>query len=216
MKKTSLIKVLSKIMRFNIVLMIFLTMGLSLSYANNTPKKEQIAEKSLILTINGTVKDGATQEPIVGASVLLKGTSKGSITDVSGNFSLAIDEKEKNGILVISFVGYDKQEVSLNGQVTINIALKSGANLDEVVVSASRKAEKVQEAPASVSVINSKTLQAASSAIDPIRELANVAGIQIQQQSAATMNISMRGSADLFSTSADNSEDLQERTALLL
>jgi iron complex outermembrane receptor protein len=74
------------------------------------------------------------------------------------------------------------------------------STLDEIVVSASRRAEKVQEAPASVSVISAKTMQAASSAVDPIRELINVPGVQIQQQSAARMNIEMRGAAGLFGT----------------
>jgi len=188
-------------MRFTVVQMIFLTLVLSLCYANHAPEKERVVGQLPIFTINGTVKDGATQELIVGATVLLKGTSKGTVTDDKGNFKLAIDDKDKNGTLVFSFVGYENQEVAINGRATIGIAMKAGGNLEELVVSASRKAEKVQDAPASVSVISSKTLQAASSAIDPIRELANVAGVQIQQQSAATMTISMRGASDVFFTS---------------
>jgi iron complex outermembrane receptor protein len=102
----------------------------------------------------------------------------------------------------ISFIGYNSKVLDVTtGNAKIDVVLDENiSTLDEIVVSASRRAEKVQEAPASVSVISAKTMQAASSAVDPIRELINVPGVQIQQQSAARMNIEMRGSAGLFGT----------------
>jgi hypothetical protein len=84
--------------------------------------------------VSGTIKDTGTSEPIIGAAVSLKGTSKGTVSDVNGNFSLELGEKEKNATLVISFVGYETQEIAINGQETLNIALKAGKNLEEVVV----------------------------------------------------------------------------------
>jgi outer membrane receptor for ferrienterochelin and colicins len=199
MKKLYPIHVLKRIF---VVQMIFLTLGLSQSNANIASEKVSCLGKLPIFTINGSVEDGTSKMPLVGASVVLKGTSKGTLTDANGRYSLAVDDNEKSGILVISYVGYNSQEVSIKGQTTINITLNEDERaLNEVVVSASRKAEKVQDAPASVSVISSKTLQAASSAIDPVRELANVPGVHIQQQSASTINIGMRGSSDLFGTS---------------
>jgi outer membrane receptor for ferrienterochelin and colicins len=202
MKKISPIKVMRKIRRFTVFQMLFLTFAVSLSFAHNTSNRDSYGKHLSVFNISGTVKDGTTNEPIVGASIVLKGTSKGTVTDANGKFNLAIDDTEKEGKLIISFVGYDNQEVAINGQNTFNISLKENISaLDEVVVSASRKPEKMQDAPASVSVINIKTLQAASSAIDPVRELANIPGVQIQQQSASTINIGMRGSSDLFGTS---------------
>jgi TonB-dependent starch-binding outer membrane protein SusC len=83
--------------------------------------------------ITGTVVDDKGQ-PLIGASVVLKGTSKGAITDVDGNFQLELDEADKNGILVVSFVGYDSKEVAINNQKQINVRLESGKSLNEVVV----------------------------------------------------------------------------------
>jgi outer membrane receptor for ferrienterochelin and colicins len=202
MKKTEKTPIVNKIKRFSVVYLILFTIGVSPTFAKKINSLKTVNIKNVAFSINGTIKDASTNEPIVGASVLLKGTSKGTVTDANGRFNLSIDDSEKNGKLVISSVGFDSQELAINGQTTINISLTENISaLSEVVISASRKAEKVQDAPASVSIINSKTLQAASSAIDPIRELANVAGVQIQQQSASTINIEMRGASSLFSTS---------------
>ena len=67
-------------------------------------------------------------------------------------------------------------------------------------MSASRKREKVQEAPASVSVLGARQLTNSPQA-EPIRNLVNVPGVQIQQQSAARINIEMRASSGVFGTS---------------
>jgi TonB-linked SusC/RagA family outer membrane protein len=80
--------------------------------------------------VSGTVSDDKG-EALVGASVVVKGTTNGTLTDEKGTFSLAVD---KNAILTISFVGYDAEDVSLNGQSKINVILRGGENLGEVVV----------------------------------------------------------------------------------
>ena len=79
----------------------------------------------------GTVKD-AHGESVIGASVVVKGTTNGTITDFDGNFSLP---DVKNGdVIVISFVGFKTQEVTWNGK-PLNITLKDDAQaLEEVVV----------------------------------------------------------------------------------
>lgn len=78
----------------------------------------------------GKVTD-SNGEPIIGASVKLKGTSNGTVTDISGNFSL----KNASGTLVVSYIGYQTKEVVLNGQKSYNIVLSENTkNLDEVVV----------------------------------------------------------------------------------
>ncbi len=83
-------------------------------------------------TITGIVKDEAG-EPLPGASVLVKGTNKGTQTDFDGNFSLK--EIDENATLVISFIGFATQEVSLNGIASAEVALLGdAAGLDEVVV----------------------------------------------------------------------------------
>ncbi len=81
-------------------------------------------------TITGTVTDSTG--PLPGASVVEKGTTNGTQTDFDGNFSL---EVSPNAILVISYIGYAKQEVPVDGQTQINVTLEEdAAQLDEVVL----------------------------------------------------------------------------------
>lgn len=83
------------------------------------------------ITISGTVTD-TNKEAVIGANVLLKGTSTGTITDIDGNYRLTVPE---NGTLVFSSVGYTSQEVAINKRRIINITLSDDAILtDEVVV----------------------------------------------------------------------------------
>lgn len=80
--------------------------------------------------ISGQVVDG-NGDPVIGASVLVKGTSNGTITDIDGKFQL----QNASGILVVSYIGYKTQEISLKGQKNLEIVLKEDAEvLDEVVV----------------------------------------------------------------------------------
>jgi iron complex outermembrane receptor protein len=150
--------------------------------------------------VTGKITD-SKGEPLVGASVVVVGTSVGVSADLDGMYRLETSSKPPFKV-EISFIGYNSKVLDVTtGNAKIDVVLDENiSTLDEIVVSASRRAEKVQEAPASVSVISAKTMQAASSAVDPIRELINVPGVQIQQQSAARMNIEMRGSAGLFGT----------------
>ena len=81
--------------------------------------------------IKGTVND-ENGEPVIGATVKVKETQKGTITDFDGNYSI---EAASNATLIFSYVGYQTQEVSISGKTTINITMKEDhATLDEVVV----------------------------------------------------------------------------------
>lgn len=83
--------------------------------------------------VSGTITDGGTGEPLPGATVILKGTTSGTVTDIDGKFS--IDVPDENSILVFSFIGYAPQEVAVQGRTEINIALELQVNsLTEVVV----------------------------------------------------------------------------------
>lgn len=81
--------------------------------------------------VKGTVNDDSG-EPIIGASVVEKGTTNGTVTDFDGNFALNV---KSGATLVVSYIGYTTQEIAVNGQSTINVTLKEdNALLDEVVV----------------------------------------------------------------------------------
>ena len=83
------------------------------------------------ITVQGVVKD-QTGETVIGASVMEKGTTNGTITGIDGDFSLNMSS---NGTLVVSLVGYKTQEVQVKGQKQLQVVLSEDAEmLDEVVV----------------------------------------------------------------------------------
>lgn len=84
------------------------------------------------VNVKGTVKD-ASGEPLIGVSILVKGTTNGTVTDIDGNFNL---NAPKGAVLEISYVGYVTQTISVTGS-SINVVLKEDSEqLDEVVVTA--------------------------------------------------------------------------------
>ena len=83
-------------------------------------------------TVTGTVKD-ATGEPMIGVSVIVDGTSNGSVTDFDGKFT--VNRVPNNGVLRISYVGYKDQKVAVAGKSTISVVMEEDKQmLDEVVV----------------------------------------------------------------------------------
>lgn len=98
-------------------------------YAATEPSSQAIQQQSNKVT--GKVSDATG--PIIGASVVEKGTANGTITDLDGNFSLNV---KAGATLVVSYVGYKSEEVKA-GRGPLNITLKEDAKaLDEVVVTA--------------------------------------------------------------------------------
>ena len=82
-------------------------------------------------TITGTVTDADTGEPLIGANVLIKGTSTGTVTDLDGNYSMLAADAD---VLIFSYTGYSSQEVTVGTQETIDISMGAGELLDEIVV----------------------------------------------------------------------------------
>jgi len=83
--------------------------------------------------VKGTVTD-EQGEPLIGASIAVKGTSQGVITDFNGQFSI---DASRNATLIVSYVGYRSEEVQVKGQSNLKIVLKEDSKIiDEVVVTA--------------------------------------------------------------------------------
>ena len=83
--------------------------------------------------VTGEVKD-ASNEPVIGATVQVKNAGGGAITDIDGNFRLSVPDV-KNAILVVSFIGYETQEIPLNGKKQVKVVLQEQFNeLAEVTV----------------------------------------------------------------------------------
>lgn len=119
------------------------------STSSETPKT---MEQMQTLTVNGLVVD-SNGEPIIGANVLEKGTTNGSLTDVDGKFTLNV---RQGAILQISFIGYKTQEVKATSNMMRVVLAEDNEMLDEVVVVGygSQKKVNVTGAVSTVDVTN--------------------------------------------------------------
>ncbi len=108
------------------------------------------------ITVTGTVTD-ATGEPLIGASVIAKGTSVGAATDFDGNYSLSVDPK---ATLIVSYVGYDTQEIPVDGRTNINVVLKENSVMRNEVVAIGYGSVKKSDATGAVSAIKPSEVQA--------------------------------------------------------
>lgn len=82
--------------------------------------------------VGGTVTDAKSKEPLIGANVLVKGTSIGTITEVDGSWTLSVPAG--SDVLIFSYTGYGEKEVRLGADNVINVAMEEGTLLDEVIV----------------------------------------------------------------------------------
>lgn len=85
------------------------------------------------ISVSGRVTDATTQEPLIGSTVVLKGTGQGTTTDLDGNYSITVPDG--NATLVFEFVGYEKQEILVGTQTRIDVSMRSSAlELSQVLV----------------------------------------------------------------------------------
>ncbi len=108
------------------------------------------------ITVQGTVTDPAGA-PLIGASVLAQGTSAGTATDIDGNYRI---EVEPNGVLTVSYVGYDTQNINVEGRTTINVVLKENSVVLNEVVAIGYGVVKKSDATGSVSMIKPDEIEA--------------------------------------------------------
>ena len=151
-------------------------------------------------TISGSVVDSENNEAIPGANVIVVGSNTGAVADFDGNFTLNTSADFPFN-LEVSYIGFGSQTIEVTSlDQTIAIILEYGQNLNEVVVSASRRTEKSLDAPASVSIISTQDLENTANVNDPVRNLINIPGLQFQQQSANSVNFEMRSGSGVFGT----------------
>ncbi|QXP73640.1 TonB-dependent receptor [Tenacibaculum sp. AHE15PA] len=113
------------------------------------------------IQIKGTIKD-TSNAPLPGANILEKGTTNGGSSDLDGKFSLSVDT---NATLIISFSGFETQEIAVNGKTNFNIVLKEGLELDEVVITGSRTPTRSNTTSAlPIDIVSSKDLQSTGQA----------------------------------------------------
>ena len=147
-------------------------------------------------TVTGVVVD-ANGEPIIGANVVVKGTTNGTITDIDGRFSL---EAPGNAVLSISYIGYNAQDVKIGNRSSIKIALKEDTqDLDEVIVVGYGTQKKSDLTGAVSSVKTAELQQTPMTSIDQ-GLVGRASGVLVTQTSGmpgAVASIRVRGSSSL-------------------
>lgn len=149
------------------------------------------------LQVSGTVTDRDSQESLIGVNVLIKGTSTGTITDIDGNFQLAVPA---GAVLVFSYVGYQDLETPVAGQSTIDVQLQiQAAELDQVVVVGYGTTKK-RDLTGSVASIKSEEIQAVPVVSADQALQGRAAGVFVQQNSGepgAGTTIRIRGTSSI-------------------
>lgn len=151
-------------------------------------------------TVRGSVVDSG-DEPLIGVTVQVAGTSIGTVTDIDGNFVLS--NVLANAVLEISYVGMQTQRVSLNGRTTVRIVLQEDTELlEELVVVGYGQMRRSDLTGAVVSVTDAAIKKSVTTSIDQVLQ-GRAAGVQIQANSGtpgASSAIRIRGTNSLNAT----------------
>jgi outer membrane receptor protein involved in Fe transport len=171
-------QLLSKIIRVNIILILYLTTYPC--FSQNT-------------TVSGNVTDTRSKDPLVGVNITVKGKLAGTVTDGRGNFTLTTNTPPPF-VLVFSTVGYESQEVNVSGsQSAVAVSLKEQVIMgQEVVVAASRMEESILQSPVSIEKMDIRTIRETPAA-NFYDALANIKGIDLNTQSLTFKSVNTRG-----------------------
>ncbi len=134
------------------------------------------------IQITGTVSGSDTREPLPGVSVVVKGTTIGTSTDINGKYSLNVPQDVKT--LVFSSVGYIKEEIDINGQSTIDVILDPElVGLDEVVVTALGIKKEKKALGYSTQTVSSDDIEKAGHSDLNVALQGKIAGVDIKPSS---------------------------------
>ncbi len=148
------------------------------------------------ITVRGTVTDN-TGEPLIGATVLQKGTKVGTSTDIDGNYTISVSPK---ATLVVSYIGYNPQEIAVKGRTTIDVVLESSATTLDEFVAIGYGVVKKKDLTGAVSSVSGAELAKvpATSAAQALQGKAP--GLNVVSQSGAPgagVNVTIRGGTSL-------------------
>lgn len=148
------------------------------------------------ITVSGVVSDD-TGEPLMGATVLIKGTQKGVASNLDGEFTISAPAK---GTLVFSYIGCKTKEVAINGQTQIDVTLENNTEMLEEVVAIGYGTVKKKDLTGAVSSVAGSELVKVPVATAAQALQGKAAGLNIVSQSGApgaSMNVTVRGGASL-------------------
>lgn len=167
------------------------------SQVEKNEKIKESNEEDLQRVLTGTVYD-ENGIPLLGASIVIKGTTQGTTSDFDGNFSLTLNNETE--IIQISYIGYRTKEVSITNQTEIEINLElDAAALEEVVVMGYGSLAK-KRVSGSVISITPESIVEVPSLTPESAIIGQVAGVQVQETSGepgASPNIRIRGSGSI-------------------
>jgi iron complex outermembrane receptor protein len=151
--------------------------------------------------ISGRISDAQTREPLAGATVALRNGNANAVTDNQGKFVLN-NVKPGRYTVVMSFVGYGDAtqivQVTAGGDANVDMELSiSTRTEEEVVVTASRRAEKITRAPAAISVINARDLEQSASFL-PGELASKLQGVEFVRTGVNGVGINARGFNNAF------------------
>lgn len=139
---------------FLLKILFFAAFGAANAYNGPTDYAGSAIHHAMLFPITGNVTstDG---EPLIGATIVEKGTTNGTVTDISGNFRLQV--ADANAVIVVSYTGFASKEIAVSGQSSLSIQLAENALLNEVIVVGYGSQRKSQTTGA-ISSINSKQI----------------------------------------------------------
>ena len=133
------------------------------------------------ITVKGVVTSASENEPLIGATIQVKGTVSGVVTDLDGSYEITAPE---DGILICSYTGFSNREVSIEGRTTINIQLTGDATeLEEIVVTGTAAGQSKKTLSFSVGSINEEMLTEVPAANLGAGLQGKVAGLRVNQVS---------------------------------
>ncbi|WP_319479776.1 TonB-dependent receptor [uncultured Draconibacterium sp.] len=161
-----------------------LAFGLSLVFilSNCLQVSAATADGQQKKTISGTVISEVDNEPVIGATVSIDGTTTGTITNVDGEYTISAESAD---VLLISFIGFKPQRITVGDRTTINIVLEEDVtNLDEVVVVGYGTMKK-SDITGSVASVSSEALQNLSTTDAAAALQGKASGVQVLSNSGA-------------------------------
>jgi len=166
---------------------------IALTPVENVSNLPELVEEVVIQTqVTGQITD-ASGESLPGATVVEKGTTNGTITDVSGNYSLNVND---DAVLSISFVGYESVDVPINGRSVIDVVLKDNISALEEVVVVGYGSVKKSDLTGAVSSLSGDEIEKQSVTSLEQGLQGRAAGVQVTQTDAApggAISIRIRG-----------------------
>lgn len=161
-------------------------MASALAIGNLAPMHAEVASVQSVMqsvSVKGQVLDG-DGIPVIGASILEKGTTNGVITDIDGNYSLNVSSK--NAVIVISYIGYKTVELKASNPGLANVVLKEDTEVLEEVVVVGYGAQKKETLTGAVTVVTDKMIQGKGSLSSPLQAMqGQVPGVTITRNSSA-------------------------------